>query len=51
MSQSLTKNLFSVGQSGVQATTSFIAGQEKHHARTTFQDELKALLKRYEIAF
>ena len=42
---------FSVGQSGVAGVKSYIARQEQHHQITTFQEELRMLLKRYEIAF
>jgi REP element-mobilizing transposase RayT len=32
---------FSVGQSAVAATKRYIAGQEEHHRRRTFQDEFR----------
>ncbi len=42
---------FSIGQSGVTGTTHYIAEQQKHHARKSFQQELKTLLERYEIPY
>ncbi len=42
---------FSVSQSAVETVKDYIAGQESHHARLTFQDELRALLNRHEIEF
>jgi putative transposase len=30
---------------------SYIAGQEKHHRKISFQDEVRELLRRYEIEF
>jgi hypothetical protein len=29
----------------------YIAGQEEHHLKLTFQDEFRRLLQRYDIAF
>ena len=29
----------------------YIAGQEDHHRQDSFQDEFRALLRRYDIAF
>jgi putative transposase len=43
--------MFSIGFSQVEAMRVYIAGQEAHHRRQTFQDELRQLLRRYEIAF
>jgi REP element-mobilizing transposase RayT len=40
---------FSVSQSNLQAVTAYIAGQEEHHRKVSFQDELRALLRRYEL--
>lgn len=42
---------FSVSQSNVEAVQKYIAGQEEHHRKVTFQDELRALFKRHQIAF
>ena len=42
---------FSVSQSAVKTVKEYIADQEAHHARRTFQDEFRALLKRHEIEF
>jgi putative transposase len=42
---------FSVSQSNVEQVKSYIANQEEHHRRISFQDELRALLRRHEIEF
>jgi putative transposase len=42
---------FSIGQSNVQQVKSYIAGQKEHHRRKTFQDELRILLRKYEVAY
>lgn len=42
---------FSVSQSNVEAVSQYIENQEDHHRKTSFQDELRALFKRHEIAF
>ncbi len=43
--------MFSIGFSQVEAVRRYIAGQEEHHRRRTFQDEFRQLLRRYEIEF
>jgi putative transposase len=43
--------VFSIGQSQVEDVRAYIAGQEEHHRKISFQDELRRLLERYEIAF
>jgi putative transposase len=40
---------FSVSQSNLIQVEKYIAGQEEHHRKMTFQDELRALLKRHQI--
>jgi len=42
---------FSIGFSQIETARAYIAGQEKHHAQISFQDEFRQLLQRYEIAF
>lgn len=42
---------FSVSQSNLEAVRRYIEGQEEHHRTMTFQDELRALLRRHGIAF
>lgn len=42
---------FSVSQSNVPAVTRYIANQREHHAKTSFQDELRALLRRHKVEF
>ena len=43
--------VFSIGQSQVEAARAYIAGQAEHHRKISFQDELRELLRRYEIEF
>jgi putative transposase len=40
---------FSVGQSQLEALLDYVATQEEHHRKATFQDEYRALLKKYDI--
>ena len=40
---------FSVSESKIPTVMDYIAGQEEHYAKTTFQDELMTLLKRHKI--
>jgi len=42
---------FSIGQSGFQQCTRYIAKQEQHHKKVTFQEEYLRLLKRYQVDF
>jgi REP element-mobilizing transposase RayT len=42
---------FSIGQSQVDDVRTYIAGQEEHHRKISFQDEVRALLKRYKVEF
>jgi putative transposase len=42
---------FSIGQSGVKEASAYIANQQEHHRRETFQEELRALLELYELEF
>jgi REP element-mobilizing transposase RayT len=42
---------FSVSQSHVSHVQRYIMSQEQHHKRKTFQDELRAFLKEYEIEY
>ncbi len=43
--------IFSIGFSQIETVRDYIAGQEEHHRKVSFQDELRTLLKRYEIEF
>jgi REP element-mobilizing transposase RayT len=43
--------IFSVSQSGVEEVREYIREQRKHHQRASFQDELRAFLRRYEVEF
>ena len=40
---------FGVSQSNLEQVTQYIANQEEHHRRMSFQDELRALLRKHEI--
>ena len=42
---------FSIGQSQVRDVCDYIAGQNEHHQKTSFQDEFRAFLRRYEIEY
>ena len=42
---------FSVSQSNLEQVKQYIASQEEHHRKMTFQDELRALLRKHEIEF
>jgi REP element-mobilizing transposase RayT len=39
---------FSVSQSNVEAVIKYIANQEEHHRKLSFQDELRALLQKHQ---
>jgi len=43
--------MFSIGFSQIETLREYIAGQEAHHARVSFQDEFRQLLRRYEVEF
>ena len=43
--------IFSVSQSNACRVRAYIANQEEHHRRRSFQDELRALLKRHQLPF
>ena len=42
---------FSIGQSNVLDLKRYIANQKEHHRRRSFQDEYRALLKKYNVEF
>ena len=42
---------FSVSQSNLEQVKQYIASQKEHHRKTTFQDELRTLLRKHEIEF
>ncbi len=42
---------FSVSQSNLEQMRHYITDQEVHHRKMTFQDELRALLRKHEIEF
>ncbi len=41
----------SIGQSGVEALRGYIASQKTHHGDVSFEDELLALLKKYNVPY
>ncbi len=43
--------IFSIGFSQVEAVRHYIEGQEEHHRKVSFQDELRELWRRYEVEF
>ena len=40
---------FSVSQSNLESVKQYIAGQEEHHRKVNFQDELRILLRKHEV--
>ena len=42
---------FSVSQSNLEQVMKYIAGQEEHHRKISFQDELRAFLQKHRIEF
>jgi len=42
---------FTIGISGVAATSSYILGQAAHHRTRTFRDEFQAMLRKHNLAF
>ncbi len=42
---------FSVSQSNLDQVKEYIANQEEHHRKLTFQDELRAFFRKHDIAF
>ncbi len=43
--------VFSIGYSQVDAVRAYIAGQEEHHRKQSFQDEYRELLRRYHVDY
>ena len=43
--------IFSVGFSQIKSVREYIAGQEEHHRKVSFQAKFRQLLRRYEIEF
>ena len=42
---------FSVNPSEIDRVIAYIANQKEHHNKITFQDEYRAVLKRYEVEY
>ncbi len=40
-----------MSQSNLEEVKNYIESQEEHHRKLTFQDELRALLRKHEIEF
>lgn len=40
---------FSIGESGEQATRTYIANQKEHHKKVDFKDEMRAFFRKYKI--
>jgi REP element-mobilizing transposase RayT len=43
--------IFSIGYSQLEDVRRYIAGQEEHHQKVTFQDEFRRLLQRYAVSY
>ena len=43
--------IFSIGSSQIEGVRNYIAGQEEHHQKVSFQDEFRQFLRRYRIEF
>lgn len=43
--------LFSVGPADLGALVQYIEGQEAHHRKRSFQDEMRAFFEKYHVAF
>jgi len=39
------------GYSQIDSARNYIAGQEEHHRKVSFQDEFRTFLKKYDIKF
>jgi len=42
---------FSIGVSQIETARAYIAGQEEHHRKVSFQDEVRELLRRYQVEY
>lgn len=42
---------FSIGASQISTVRNYIANQEEHHRKVSFQDEFRTLLARYDVEF
>lgn len=42
---------FSIGHAQIDATVAYIAAQQEHHRKRSFQDEFLAILERHQIAY
>ncbi|MFN0139005.1 MAG: IS200/IS605 family transposase [Pyrinomonadaceae bacterium] len=42
---------FSIGQSQVATVSKYIQNQKEHHKKQTFQDEFRALCRKYDVEF
>ena len=42
---------FSVNPAEIDRVVSYIANQKQHHSKLTFQDEYRAILKKYQVEY
>ena len=42
---------FSVNPKGVDRVTAYIKNQKEHHRKKSFQDELRGILKKYQVEY
>ena len=42
---------FSIGVSGIEATTRYIRNQEEHHRKRTFREELRTMLRKHGLEY
>ena len=42
---------FSVNPAGVERVITYIENQKEHHSKITFQNEYRAILKRYQVEY
>ena len=43
--------IFSIGFSQIEGVRNYVAGQQEHHRKVSFQDEFRQFLRRYQIEF
>jgi len=43
--------MFSIGASQIEGVRRYIAEQDRHHLKRSFQEEFRLLLKRYQLAY
>jgi hypothetical protein len=43
--------IFSIGFSQIETARAYVANQEEHHSKVSFQDEFRELLQRYQVEY